>query len=412
MIHEPLIGRMLKIDREKLGWSQENVTDKICSVSQLSKIENGKVSADNDLVIRLFHNMGIHFTIDSDLLHSETEKMEAIFRAIQYGRDPKELLTQWNESESILKNSVLRLEWYLLQAYQYHDKESMKQILDELALYEDVMNSMQKSYYLYFVSIFLINEKNDYLKVDEALAIAFLHYPLSLFSTERDISAYVHGDYDHCITILQEAKEQAVEEGNMRILAKIYVFYGNVYSNRGQLERAIHYYQKAKEIDYDLRDHDQIAVLYYNIGASYLEMKDYSNALVALNEAAFYQDSNHFFSKFLLHHKLSIAWIGLENRKKAEEHLGIASDELEKSSNPSELKKVYDSMLDIVERMLGGPYLKDQGFIQQLEDLLIEVEKRLSHGFYIFHALILIEAYLQTRQYKKAYFLNIKIKRS
>ena len=58
------------IERERLlkNWSQEGLCKGICAVSYLSKIEQGKAEASEEIISALFERLGIDWVTDEKLL--------------------------------------------------------------------------------------------------------------------------------------------------------------------------------------------------------------------------------------------------------------------------------------------------------------------------------------------------------
>ena len=59
MFDQKIAGIMLRRERLLRNWSQETLSKGICSVSYLSKIEQGKADADEQLLAALFEKLEI-----------------------------------------------------------------------------------------------------------------------------------------------------------------------------------------------------------------------------------------------------------------------------------------------------------------------------------------------------------------
>ncbi len=81
------VGDMIKLTRQAIGMSQEELSDGICSVQTLSRIENGKVSVKKKVYQQLMERMGrdgnknysVLSTDDFDVLDIMVEVNNAIF---------------------------------------------------------------------------------------------------------------------------------------------------------------------------------------------------------------------------------------------------------------------------------------------------------------------------------------------
>lgn len=58
MFDQKIAGIMLRRERLLRKWSQETLSKGICLVSYLSKIEQGKADADEQLLAALFEKLG------------------------------------------------------------------------------------------------------------------------------------------------------------------------------------------------------------------------------------------------------------------------------------------------------------------------------------------------------------------
>ncbi|MBE6892987.1 MAG: helix-turn-helix transcriptional regulator, partial [Ruminococcaceae bacterium] len=61
-------GFLIKRERLLKNWSQEGLCKGICAVSYLSKIEQGKAEASEEIISALFERLGIDWVTDEKLL--------------------------------------------------------------------------------------------------------------------------------------------------------------------------------------------------------------------------------------------------------------------------------------------------------------------------------------------------------
>ena len=76
-----IAGLLIRRERLARAWSQEGLCRGICGTSYLSKIEQGKAAASEEVLALLFARLGLSWTDDADgALHAQTEAcMEALF---------------------------------------------------------------------------------------------------------------------------------------------------------------------------------------------------------------------------------------------------------------------------------------------------------------------------------------------
>lgn len=68
------IGKIIKLERKKLGITQRKLCVGICSNSYLSKIENEKIIADNKTIDLLLNRLGIIIDMESNKIISKKLK--------------------------------------------------------------------------------------------------------------------------------------------------------------------------------------------------------------------------------------------------------------------------------------------------------------------------------------------------
>ena len=73
-------GILLRRERLHLGWSQEGLCKGICAVSYLSKIEQGRAAASEEIVRQLFARIGITWQGVPQMLAPLRAQVEAALR--------------------------------------------------------------------------------------------------------------------------------------------------------------------------------------------------------------------------------------------------------------------------------------------------------------------------------------------
>ena len=76
-----IAGLLIRRERLARAWSQEGLCRGICGTSYLSKIEQGKAAASEEILALLLARLGLSWTNDEDgALRAKTEAcMEALF---------------------------------------------------------------------------------------------------------------------------------------------------------------------------------------------------------------------------------------------------------------------------------------------------------------------------------------------
>jgi signal transduction histidine kinase/CheY-like chemotaxis protein/HPt (histidine-containing phosphotransfer) domain-containing protein len=90
---------------------------------------------------------------------------------------------------------------------------------------------------------------------------------------------WLKGEYDKGLDTLREAQKMAKEYGFDAIKARIYINFGNIHRDLGDLSNASKYYQWALEINEELGDELAQASVLISISNLHFDLLDYENAL-------------------------------------------------------------------------------------------------------------------------------------
>ena len=99
-----LRGFLVRCHRLQRNYSQEGLCRGICAVSYLSKLEQGKVQAADEIYQALFHRLGIVFQENEEWLAVWKEKLQELASAWFYGeqREAYELEKQMENLLNII----------------------------------------------------------------------------------------------------------------------------------------------------------------------------------------------------------------------------------------------------------------------------------------------------------------------
>ena len=95
-------GPLIRLLRLQNNWSQETLCHGICTVSYLSKIEQGKVEANEQLISALLERLGATWEVSAEMMTLRDELYEGIFSHDQtYLQQKMELLEETWDSLAI-----------------------------------------------------------------------------------------------------------------------------------------------------------------------------------------------------------------------------------------------------------------------------------------------------------------------
>ena len=109
-----LRGFLVRCHRLQRNYSQEGLCRGICAVSYLSKLEQGKVQAADEIYQALFHRLGIVFQENEEWLAVWKEKLQELASSWFYG-EQREAFELEKQMENLL-NSPLCVDALLIKA--------------------------------------------------------------------------------------------------------------------------------------------------------------------------------------------------------------------------------------------------------------------------------------------------------
>ena len=375
---DAFVGTLIRRERLRKNLSQEGLCKGICVVSYLSKIEQGKAEAGEDILLPLLRRLGIEYETDRDFLREAGNTVERLYGELFSGKmsSPEELLAQ----KERYANSPFMLDaMLLLDTWQ-------NSLSPELAEFVPCMDRRQYSLYL----LLLLRVKGEDTS-GELLRLA----PTDYFYYAVGRNRYYQGCYLEAIELLSRAYDLAAREGNIRLMCETRLFLGNCYSDTRQTELMAESYRVAKKIALALGETDIISTIDYNLGSTYLELGETERAY-ALLQTVSRRDA-------LYYHKLAIALEKLGRREEALEAVARGREALRQDSDQPEAE---EKMLALVEYRLRHPdYLRDEEYAREMSECFAFLRQTMPQGFTRFHLPYMLELLEAERRYKDAYRL-------
>ena len=122
----------------------------ICVVSYLSKIEQGKVDASEDILQALFARLQIHYHGDARFLSEMKQLFASFWEALDFNEPLEEHALKIRAHEKELLYSPLVIEYRLFQIYdkimrieETESSEVLLHSLQEIKVYENYMDELQ-----------------------------------------------------------------------------------------------------------------------------------------------------------------------------------------------------------------------------------------------------------------------------
>ena len=384
---EAFIGVLIRRERLRQNYSQEGLCRGICAVSYLSKIEQGKAEAGEDVVLPLLRRLGVDFETDEAFLAWAGARIDVLYQELLAGREKEGLfrrtLAELEEKETRCLRSPWMLDLLLLKAGT--GEEVKTELLEQVEPFSAVMDRRQ--YPLYLLCRLACGRDQD--------AGPLLRLDAGAFYTVAAGNHYVQrGRYTEAIALLQRGYDQAAGEGRPYLMLLAGLLLGNSYSAIGHRRLMQDSYQVARKIGEELGQAGLLATIDYNIAATYLEWGMNREAL-ALLEAAPREDLWYW-------HKLAIALERAGRREEARVALSKAYSGMGETGHYPVVQKI----LDLVAYRLDHPdYVRQESYAAMAREIYTQAEKELGEGYARFHLPFLLETLEAQRRYKEAYLL-------
>ena len=374
-----MTGFIIRRERMRRDWSQDGLCRGICAASYLSKIEQGRVEASEDILRLLYERLELPWYGGESAMSGLSERLDELYELAYSGEF--EVLRE--------KISALAPEnAALLQSPAAPDIA----VLDAAANWRGgtdagVDAGMEQHLSPRGLALLRLMQDRD----AEAAAIC----PSALCSYWAGVAQYESGrSYTAAVENLQRAYSLAAGEGRARLMMLSRAYIGNCYCNQLDVENMEAHYTVAERLATALHDAGMLASIRYNRAATALETGDYESAyryFSALEEPT-----------AMALHKLAICCEKLGRRDEAFSALNRAAA-VEDTHMPAGLA---EEMLALVRRRLENPdYLRDADYGAALLDCFERCRRELPIGYAGFHLPWLLEWYTANRQYKLAYEL-------
>lgn len=384
-------GFLLKYYRLKNNLSQEGICKGICTVSYLSKIENGTAQPSQEIIEQLFAVLGINTYWDDALLADTKKLFEAYFDKIFFLEDVSQEAEKIKASMDTLEISPLYIDFQLFkiqEAALHSDLIEIRQRLDELKPFLPYIDENKRVFYELAVGD-AYEDEEAYLRADAFSPCYYCKYKLANLY-------YVKGQYQKALQYCAKAYELAAYEGNIAIMSEMSLTEGNCYCNLHQIDLMVQSFNRCLNLN---RNNDLLLKsIYYNIGSTYLEVGNDQKALeyLKLSEG----DQINALDKFLTYHKLAMVYCNLNQSANSLAYAEKAEAILEQGLIYDGYEDIYEKMIKIIRMMINHDLGEE--YLQILKEVYDECGKRIIYGYQQFYGLILIKAYKANRRYKEA----------
>ena len=369
-------GVLLRRERLRRNWSQEGLCRGICSVSYLSKIEQGKTEAAPELLRLLFARLELPWHDSPEEQKAAAALVERFYEAL-LSCDPQldAIREAFLAQENILQNSPYGLDGSLMRGFLLAPRSPADEAAEPY--FDRRQLALQR----------VLQHRNE-----EAIAL----YPCAYVFLMAGIAAYERGgNYAAALEHLRESYERAAEEGRARVMLLSRLYMGNCYCNQIDLENMQTHYRIAERLAQALDDKNALWDIRYNTAAAQIEGGQFTEAYTyfsALREP-----------RMMDLHKLAVCCEKLGRREEALDALTDAEG-MESDYPPTALARRMCGLVRF--RLEHEDYLPLPEYGEELLDLFSECRTALPIGYASFHLPWVLEWYTATRQYRLAYELS------
>ena len=255
-----IAGLLIRRERLARAWSQEGLCRGICGTSYLSKIEQGKAAASEEVLALLFARLGLSWTDDADgALHAQTE---ACMGALFAGDAPAfaAAFARLRAQERTLLCSPCAADYLLLREFACEADGERRPLDAEFVSFLDQRQlALQR----------VLEGRHEE---------AALLYPAAAIRLWQGAHLYARGRYAAATEALRAAYDAAAAEGYAHIMMNCRVYLGNCCSDSGDPKRMQQHYAVAQRLAEALGDQKILATIRYNDAATKIECGDFAAA--------------------------------------------------------------------------------------------------------------------------------------
>lgn len=360
-------GAIIKRERLRRNWSQEGLCHGICAVSYLSKIEQGKAEAGEEILRLLFQRLDISW-------QGQTQAQWDGFYEALFAGDFAAVERMAEEAapaaESLL-HGPFAPDFLLLQAFGQEDRRQPLPVE-----YEPYLEPRQ-----------LMLQRCLQNRFEEALRL----YPCAYCYLLAGINLYETGKEQAAMEYLQTGYDLAAKEGYARLMLRCRMFMGNCCSNHLDLDNMRAHYRVAERLAQALSETVELETIRYNTASTLLESGEYGRAYA-------------YFSGLKNPNALSLHKLAICCEKLAKPAQAKAA--LDRAQTAEGWNALVGRMCAVVRyRLEHENYLHEEAYGKLLMECFRQIRCSLPVGYAKFHLPWVLEYLTAARQYRQAYEL-------
>ncbi|MFK5857488.1 MAG: tetratricopeptide repeat protein [Bacteroidota bacterium] len=239
-------------------------------------LDEAKKLGDSLLIAEGYNVLAIVWYMKSDFQKSLDFNQKALQIRLSHG-DNYSLLSSYSK----IGNSLYELGKYdkaisfyirslkLCEENNYYQQIGL--MSNNIAEIYKSQNKLEKARKYYHKSIKIANQLNDTIGLSKAL----INFGVSYLREDK---------YDKADSIFQIVDAMIAKKNMLDIEGGLMINFGIIYKAKGQLEKSITYYKKAKQIYLVLGEVYGLSIVYSNLGNSFIKQQKYDSALVYIQK--------------------------------------------------------------------------------------------------------------------------------
>lgn len=410
-----MIGTRIRYYRKLGGYTLETLSEGICSVSYLSKIENGGNSSD-DIIVHLCKRLGISFSAVDDSAKTEKlkDRMDEWYRILVSYEEPPEVLEEerakleQDMTQSGIEEPLIHLRFNLFSLrYQLFkvNLDEAKRLIKHLSGFKEIFDPELEYYYYHFCGIYY-NIVNDYSNAIKCLKMA--EEAIKMISHTETEEAHLNYQFANlyskflrisdCMNYAEKALAIFNKDYNVTRIADCQTILGVSNREIKNFIKAEYHYGQALKFAKLLNDPIRLGMIYHNLGFVKNGLGASDEAIDFYKQALVYKEKleNYDASKVKTMYLLAKEHLKLDN---TEECLVITKQALTLAKKLTD--KEYYFQLKLVESEVEG--IRDENYENLIYNEAIPYfKKRERWDRVATHAENLADYYFQIKYYKKA----------
>lgn len=399
-----MVGKKLYYIRKLKGLTQTELARGICSISYLSKIENGHEIPSQDIVMQLCQRLGVTINeLDSSAELRDFENELLIWYHAVNSRDKeaaKQHYIKLNEHVSLIQHPKATLKYkiflvnYLLLM---RDIQEAKKVLNELQLVRDKLDEELEYYYLFFSGLFAYYVENYYeslqlcmqaeiVKNREKIDDNEVYYHIAL------VNMHLHRTFQS-IKYAEKALQWYTKKSHYIQLIDSQIILGINLTRMHDFSQADKHLKSALNIAKKLNSHDLMNVSYHNLGYLSYQKKQFDEAINYFKKSLQLCDQQYYDHQIKTFYNLARTYCEMDNYVETIKYVDLGSKLAEKH-NIKEfiLHFKYLNLFINAEHSKIEPLLKNE--------VIPYFEKKKSWNYVIMYAEKLADYYVEQKKYK------------